>query len=628
VRNIFIFIIILTVLTFFICCEKINKSKINISENNNSNYVMNNENALRIILPNSKGGTEVIYLNKDYERNEYQYNNKNITVDYFKRDADFDDYFMYSHGYSTEYFDDINAGIQKGLNEFPSWYFIHNLRKLIINDIITVNGFQVSCAEGIERHLNSPMFISYNNYNIIIYINSEDRIEEMLYDRILKETPEYFIFDLNNIHEHYRIRWKNTESIEKFGNDIITGKHKSNTIMEWYEEIKIIQNGIRIISVSEKGRKENEEISIFGYVEEPPAGAKELMNVMPNSWQNMTRLSKENEELFLKTNTRILDKIISTARGSWIANKISLNNNITVTTRVYREQAGTDVFFRLLTFPEKDIDFYNHDNICFLQSLVYNNKGRLILLAMGAYNQRTAYDKHHVGGGILASYSSITIIPGKDKTKGILAATVNIDMENVDTSLVNARSIRNNHIFGDVIGLYMQMANIDKINDSMRMNDRISSGVYFHDESIISLIKIEASSCLVDAECPLRYGLQNAFDGKSSTSYIGNAADDLIILYFGINYRDIESVAIINGFAQNQELYFNYNRVKEIKDDIGHGKKYYLKDNDLSYQIINNYGNSFIYITDIYSGNKNKYTCISELNVKIKNNWLFGDLNE
>jgi hypothetical protein len=148
------------------------------------------------------------------------------------------------------------------------------------------------------------------------------------------------------------------------------------------------------------------------------------------------------------------------------------------------------------------------------------------------------------------------------------------------------------------------------------------------DKKEYTSIRITASDCLVDPNIPLRYSLQNAFDGDPSTSYVENTDDDLMEIYFGIDYGDIEAIAVINGYSQNDNSYKSNNRIKEIEDDKGYGVKYYLKDNTLTFQILKPYGNSFIYVTDLYKGTRYNDTCIAELNVKTKNGWLLGDINE
>jgi hypothetical protein len=80
-----------------------------------------------------------------------------------------------------------------------------------------------------------------------------------------------------------------------------------------------------------------------------------------------------------------------------------------------------------------------------------------------------------------------------------------------------------------------------------------------------STIRITASDCLVDPNVPLRYSLQNAFDGDPSTSYEENTDDDLIRLdLMYANYEKTKQITIINGYAQNMDLYTRNNRVKEI----------------------------------------------------------------
>jgi hypothetical protein len=155
-------------------------------------------------------------------------------------------------------------------------------------------------------------------------------------------------------------------------------------------------------------------------------------------------------------------------------------------------------------------------------------------------------------------------------------------------------------------------------------------------------MRISASSCLVDPNIPLRYSLQNAFDGDPSTSYVENTENDLIeisLTYF--NYEKIIKIAVINGYAQNLSIYKRNNRIKTIgiaspEWNKEHGslfsvlkKELLLKDNYLSYQFYNVSLPDEIRILNIYKGEAYNDTCLAELNLYFDGfGWLFGGIDE
>ena len=78
-------------------------------------------------------------------------------------------------------------------------------------------------------------------------------------------------------------------------------------------------------------------------------------------------------------------------------------------------------------------------------------------------------------------------------------------------------------------------------------------------------VRIQASDYLFDSRCPLKYSIQNAFDGNPATSYVENTEDDLMkIVLRKISVRkDLEvKFAIINGYASSSSLYKANNRSK------------------------------------------------------------------
>lgn len=135
-------------------------------------------------------------------------------------------------------------------------------------------------------------------------------------------------------------------------------------------------------------------------------------------------------------------------------------------------------------------------------------------------------------------------------------------------------------------------------------------------------ISIECSDFLWDEKYPLHYALQNAFDGDPSTSYVENTEDDLMEITFQGCF-DYKKIRIINGYAQNKNLYLSNNRVKKMNN-------YILSDNIMEEQLVTfNEEQTSVEVQDLYKGEKYNDTCIAELNVlSNKRGWLFGEIDE
>jgi hypothetical protein len=174
----------------------------------------------------------------------------------------------------------------------------------------------------------------------------------------------------------------------------------------------------------------------------------------------------------------------------------------------------------------------------------------------------------------------------------------------------------------------------------MNYNDHLGYGLIVPDT--IPYISILGSPCLVDANSPLRYGLQNAFDGNPATSYVENTDDDLMeINLIGVNDFPVEKMAIINGYSASRTLYQSNNRIKEFNTNnvIKAGdrfevitdnpsKIFFAEDNELNYQFYNLIFLQEFYVTNMYRGSKYNDTCLAELNVKTNHGWLFGGIED
>ena len=80
---------------------------------------------------------------------------------------------------------------------------------------------------------------------------------------------------------------------------------------------------------------------------------------------------------------------------------------------------------------------------------------------------------------------------------------------------------------------------------------------------------------------------------------------------------------IINGYAQNEMLYKNNNRIKVIDSFNEKSTAVTLQDKNLEPQIIHwiDYG---FYVKELYKGKKYNDTCIAELDFQSEDgNWIF-----
>jgi len=332
-------------------------------------------------------------------------------------------------------------------------------------------------------------------------------------------------------------------------------------------------------------------MSVLGLYAEAP----ELRNVMPNSWRKVTKLTVNEERRFINENKVLFDmmKTVLTDSNERANNALPDPNFFFI----YMQTTGNDIFFRIICTDIETPQFLS-PQVCFVQFLVYKNR----LVCSGYYNiAHFAMDVHNI-------FESIDVIIYKDTVKGVLLGSV----------LYNKSDYLKKQMKGFTICSYLFMDDLIK-NINSKNTYLVENCQY---------IQINASNCLVDPNIPLRYSLQNAFDGDPATSYVENTEDDLIELEFSDIFRlgYINKIAIINGYAENPSLYKENNRVKRIKrgdDEIS------IIDGYLSYQFIDTPKKpQWVIVTDIYKGEKYNDTCIAELNVKTDKGWLFGDIDE
>ena len=345
--------------------------------------------------------------------------------------------------------------------------------------------------------------------------------------------------------------------------------------------------------------------------------APELKNIMPNSYQKLTRLSEREEKSFFER-TEVRTAVLNIDDDFFQKKKLEDKHY-----QVFTETNCGIQFYRLLISVSPLEDIYNAeyknkiltkdeclkmqgDENCIWQIVFLKDKKNALQKIL-----TRSYGNYWASQGEWEGYhfNDLMIKPLNENEIGFFITEVTVaftvDRERFDKNIVPVtyRTCKNQ---------------IAASNTTWFSKYKIK-------ENILSAwskdgIDIQASDCLIDSKCPLKYSIQNAFDGTPATSYVENTEDDLMIIEIGFSGK-FEKLAIINGYALNSSLYKANNRVKCLSGDIE------FTDNNLNYQIIKCLGN-YLPFDGIYRGEKFNDTCIAELNSFVNKFWLFGEINE
>ena len=300
--------------------------------------------------------------------------------------------------------------------------------------------------------------------------------------------------------------------------------------------------------------------------------------------------------------------------------------------RVFKEQYGNDIFYRMLVslYELDDKKLLDWQNNYYEQELFYQISDDE-LIHVGSYTYR-----YPVGtqGGTFPVYNNVEIIQRKNKVNGIIVYS----FYNAQTTMMDWKTTWQGHE-----GAYFTLDDIENISQSSSKNLK-SAAITLNSYSSINEFDFETikdiyfSLPLIDSKRPFMYTLQNAFDGKKTTSYVEATENSLFEISVFVE-MNVEKIAIINGYASNLETYLDNNQVKQIRRDIykvidknpiNIGKiEKELSTNNLDYQIINWNENPSFICSEIYKGKKYNDTCIAEINFYTsEKEWLFGDINE
>lgn len=359
------------------------------------------------------------------------------------------------------------------------------------------------------------------------------------------------------------------------------------------------------------------------------AEAPELKNMMPNSWKKLKRLSEVEERAFLQNET------VRSESQKWIEEEFSRKKYNKVNIRVYSETDSGLEFHRVLICNDDFRNFLNTEyrnttmtqeecdrfrSMCLLQIVFMKDReNNMRNIKVLSYRDHGASNSKWEGFG----FNDLMIKPLNDAEIGFFVTEVTTGF------YLEGEGDKVDIIYGKK--KQQQVGGNSTWFSKYDIKDDIASA--WSKEGI----DIQASSCLFDPKCPLRYSIQNAFDGDPATSYVENTEDDLMDIDFqGLRQRVIVGLAVINGFASNENLYYSNNRMADFQYNSSSKTDYInnlkLRDHTIGYQKFEGcFPNAPLYIssgvTEIYKGAKYNDTCIAELNfICSDGNYLFGDI--
>ena len=361
---------------------------------------------------------------------------------------------------------------------------------------------------------------------------------------------------------------------------------------------------------------------------------------VPTEWKSLNELSENETKSFIENHKQIFEYCEKISFSHLEGRHFPEQNVLIDETKVFKEIVNEDVFYWILVPGNrvndtkkmmKDISWLSEKHFFLGLVRVENGTDKLLFFHPTLnidWDEKSNYY-------FVRTYQ---IVKGKSKNKGIIyyENRLNFERDNTGTKFNSLKTLKNQPV-----------GHISKASYYLFENEPVESE-YVNDIPGFCLknwnsIKIFASDFLWDLNMPLKYGLQNVFDDNPATSYVENTENDLIRIEFSLG-KQIKSLAIINGYAANQELYNSNNSVQEIGiyayDPIFIDGEKFVEEtekqrinciaNKLNWQIFE--VSKFVDVIKVekyFKGSKYNDTCVSELNLSLQNNrWLFGDINE
>ena len=343
------------------------------------------------------------------------------------------------------------------------------------------------------------------------------------------------------------------------------------------------------------------------------AQALELKNMMPNSWQKLTRLSEEEEKEFLNHDSVIneIKELIESEFEEYSLEEINI--------QVFTETNLGFEFFRILICVNPLETIYNKE----YKNKILTSEECLLMQSKKECIWQIVFMKHRnndLKKILIRSYAEYWASQGK--WEGYIFNDLMIKPLNENeigffiTEVSVSFTVDREKMSQNIVPI-----NYNTCKEQLVGSNSIHFSKYNIDEDLKSAwnkdgVEIQASTYLVDSKCPLKYSIQNAFDGNPATSYVENTEDDLMkIVFRKIPIRKELQIdfMIINGYAASLSLYNSNNRIKKsgLKNSDNEPFLVQLNDNDLTYQIksinrpVDAYTGLFEFIVEeIYLGEK------------------------
>ena len=360
------------------------------------------------------------------------------------------------------------------------------------------------------------------------------------------------------------------------------------------------------------------------------AQAPTMKALVPTEWELMNELTEAETKKFMENHKEIFDYCEKVSFSHLEGRHFPEQNVCLEETRVFKEAVNGDTFYWVLVPGNRmndtkkmmeGVSWVSEKHYFLGLVRVENGRDRLLFL-------HPTLNIDTDGRSFYYAVRTYQIIKGKDKNKGIIYYENRFRFDTKEVPGTKFNDVRK--VKGQPVG-FITAAHYYLFEEEPAETEYSEYLPGFALKNW-DYINIYASDFLWDLNDPLKYGLQNAFDGNPATSYVENTEDDLFeIKIYDAKYHPL--FAIINGYAQNEKLYMDNNRVKLFNDN------YNLSDGTLNYQFIKGQGDTKLVVKDFYKGLKYSDTCIAELNMKAvkdfyaelkpeESDWLFGDIDE
>ena len=360
------------------------------------------------------------------------------------------------------------------------------------------------------------------------------------------------------------------------------------------------------------------------------AQAPTMKALVPTEWELMNELTEAETKKFMENHKEIFDYCEKISFSHLEGRHFPEQNVCLEETRVFKEAVNGDTFYWVLVPGNRmndtkemmeGVSWVSEKHYFLGLVRVEDGRDRLLFL-------HPTLNIDTDGRSFYYAVRTYQIIKGKDRNKGIIYYENRFRFDTKEVPGTKFNDVRK--VKGQPVG-FITAAHYYLFEEEPAETEYCEYLPGFALKNW-DYINIYASDFLWDLNDPLKYGLQNAFDGNPATSYVENTEDDLFeIKIYDAKYHPL--FAIINGYAQNEKLYMDNNRVKLFNYD------YNLSDGTLNYQFIKGQGDTKLVVKDFYKGLKYSDTCIAELNMKAvkdfyaelkpeESDWIFGDIDE